>query len=168
MRTEKLLRFQEITRDPKTPDQILQRMAEGQTLNEIADAWDIPRTRLAAWVATQAELSDACKRIRETFGHELRMEGLDIIDEATPDDISVRRERAAYRERLSKAFNPKTYGDQPPPQRELPSVVINIASLRGEQPRSLDCTLPEEDSPERVRRVVPSALPSVEPQRKPE
>lgn len=107
-----LARFSEVTRDPQTPELIVQRLADGETLREIARGWGLPYTRFLAWVAGNAELSEQCKRVMALAGVEIRFEGLEIIDGATPEDVAVAKERAQYRERLSRDLNRPLFGKQ--------------------------------------------------------
>lgn len=105
-----MARFEDIKSHPNTPHIIVQRVADGESLKDIAKAWGLPYKRFLAWVAANGELSDQCKRIRELAGIELRMDGMEILDEANPEDISVRKEQAAYRERLSRDLNKPLFG----------------------------------------------------------
>jgi hypothetical protein len=105
-----LARFEVVIADPKTPDVLVQRLASGETLKEIAKAWEVPYRRLLAWVASSADLTEQCKRVLELAGIELRLDGLEIIDEADPETIAVAKEQAAYRERLSRDLNRPLFG----------------------------------------------------------
>lgn len=106
----RLARLVERVGDPSTPGVIIQRLATGESLKEIAQAWDIPYRRFLAWIAANADLTEQCKRALELAGIELRLEGLEIIDEAKPEDVSVAKERAQYRERLSRDLNRPLFG----------------------------------------------------------
>ena len=105
-----MARFAEVTGDPATPDLIVQRLAAGESLRDMARGWAIPYTRFLAWVAGNADLTEQCKRVCELAGVDLRFEGLEIIDGATPEDIAVAKERAQYRERLSRDLNRQLFG----------------------------------------------------------
>lgn len=107
-----LARFVALTGEASTPDVIVQRLSCGESLRQIADAWGVPYRRLLAWIASQGDLSEQCKRVRELAGTELRFEGLEIIDEATAMDVAVAKERALYRERLSRDLNRPLFGKQ--------------------------------------------------------
>ena len=110
----KLVRFREVTADPTTPDVIVQRLASGESLKEIATAWDVPYKRLLAWVAANGELSEQCKRVRELAGIELRFEGLEIVDgvegSENSEEIAAAKLRAEYREKLSRDLNKPLFG----------------------------------------------------------
>lgn len=107
-----LARLWDVIADPATPGVLLQRSAAGESLGEIAKAWRIPRARFLAWIATQGDLSEQCRRAREIASHELVAEGLEIIDEANPETVAVAKERANYRLKVAKAYHPRVYGEQ--------------------------------------------------------
>lgn len=79
-------------------------------MKQIAVAWGIPYLRFLSWIAANGDLTEQCTRVRELAGIELRMEGLEIIDEATVDDVTVAKERALYRERLSRDLHRPLFG----------------------------------------------------------
>jgi hypothetical protein len=105
-----MARFLAVRDDPNTPQIIVQRLAGGESLRDIARAWQIPYMRFVAWIAANGDLTEQCKRVRELAGIELRMEGLEIIDDATPETVSVAKEQAQYRERLSRDLNRPLFG----------------------------------------------------------
>jgi hypothetical protein len=105
-----LARFAEVTADPTTPEVIVQRLAAGESLKQVATAWKIPYKRLLAWIAANGDLTEQCKRVRELAGIELRMEGLDIVDDATPETAPVAKLQADYREKLSRDLNRPLFG----------------------------------------------------------
>lgn len=104
-----LARFADVIADPKTPEVIVQRL-QAESLKDIAKSWGIPYGRFVAWIAANGELTEQCKRARELAGIELRMEGLEIVDGASAESIVVDKERAAYRERLSRDLNRPLFG----------------------------------------------------------
>lgn len=106
------VRFEVVVADPTTPGVIVQRLAQGESLRQIAAAWQIPYLRFLAWVAANGDLSEQCKRVRELAGIELRMEGLEILDEAAPEKaaVTLAAEQAKYRERLSRDLNRPLFG----------------------------------------------------------
>ena len=108
-------RFEEVIEDPLTPERIVQRLTGGETLRDMASSWCVPYKRLLGWVAGQAELSAQCMRATQLAGVELRMEGLEIVDEAEArtDEIALARLRAEYRERLSRDLNKPLFGKAP-------------------------------------------------------
>jgi hypothetical protein len=108
-------RFSVVVSDPATPDVVVQRLAAGESLKEIAEAWQIPYRRFLAWIASNGELTETCKRVRELAGVELRIEGMELLDEATPDSpehVALVKERAKYRESLARDLNRPLFGKQ--------------------------------------------------------
>lgn len=107
-----MARYETVIADPATPDVLVQRLSAGESLKDIAKAWAIPYRRFLAWVAANGELTEQCKRVRELAGIELRLDGLEIIDDAGPETIAVAKEQALYRERLSRDLNRPLFGKQ--------------------------------------------------------
>lgn len=111
-----MARFAEVVANPTTPELVVQRLSAGESLAEIAAAWQIPKKRFLAWIAANGELSEQCKRVRELAGIELRMEGLDIVDEVegseAPAEVAAAKLRAEYRERLARDLNKPLFGKQ--------------------------------------------------------
>lgn len=108
-------RFEEVIADPLTPERIVQRMVDGETLREMANSWKVPYKRLVTWVAGQSELSAQCRRAMELAGIEMRMDGLEIVDSAEPqaNEIALAKLQAEYRERLSRDLNKPLFGKTP-------------------------------------------------------
>lgn len=110
----KLARLAQVVGDPATPGVIVQRLAGGESLKDIAVAWGLPYGRFIAWVAANGDLTEQCKRVRELAGIELRMEGLEIVDAAeqakTSEAVAAAKLRAEYRERLSRDLNRPLFG----------------------------------------------------------
>lgn len=107
-----LARFNAVIANPDTPSVVLQRVAGGEDLKDIAKAWEVPVKRFLTWIASNADLHEKCLRARQIAAHELAAEGLEIIDEANPGTVAVAKERANYRLKMAKAYHPKVYGEQ--------------------------------------------------------
>lgn len=103
-------RFESVLADPGLPERIVQRVAGGETLPEIARSMGLPRTRFLCWVAANGELSDACRRVRELAGIELRFEGLEIVDGASEETVGVAKLQSDYREKLSRDLHKPLFG----------------------------------------------------------
>lgn len=103
-------RLRALQADPNAAGAILARVAEGATLLDLVAQWKLPRRAFLSWVAANGELTEQCKRLRELVGTELRMEGLDLVDEATPETAAVVKLRADYREKLSRDLNKDLFG----------------------------------------------------------
>lgn len=144
-----LARFAAVCADPATPEVIVQRVAMGETLKEIAKAWGLPRTRFLAWVAANGDLTEQCKRVRELAGIELRFEGLEIVDDATPETAPVAKLQADYREKLSRDLNRPLFGKftkhehthtvdlgerlRRAREREVPPLPADVVTIEAEQ-----------------------------------
>lgn len=89
---------------------ILARLQDGETLLGLVRAWKLPRHAFLSWIAANGELTDQCRRVRELAGIELRMEGLEIVDVATPETAPVAKLQADYREKLSRDLNKPLFG----------------------------------------------------------
>lgn len=111
-----IARFAAVVANPSTPEVIVQRLSAGESLKEIARSWGVPEKRFLAWIAANGELSEQCRRVRELAGIELRMEGLEIVDEMEgandPGAIAAAKLRAEYRERLARDLNRPLFGKQ--------------------------------------------------------
>src|SRR3990167_6641287 len=107
-------RFEVVIADAATAGVVVQRLTLGESLRDIAGSWGIPYRRFLAWIAANGELTEQCKRVRELAGVELRMEGLEIVDEVedavTSEAIASAKLRAEYRERLSRDLNRPLFG----------------------------------------------------------
>lgn len=117
--------------DPLTPEVLVQRLGAGEKLSEIAADWQVPFRRLLSWVAGNAELSAKCLRAAGLAAIDLRMEGLELLDDSTPETLAVNKERAAYRERLSRDLNKPLFGTDGAGKGGV-IVQINVPVLRGE------------------------------------
>jgi hypothetical protein len=107
-------RYNAVIADPTTPGEIVARLGGGESLKDIAKAWGIPYQRFLSWIAANGDLTEQCKRVRELAGIELRMEGLEIVDEmegqVEPATVAAAKLRAEYRERLSRDLNRPLFG----------------------------------------------------------
>lgn len=125
----KVERFEAMIVQPDAADTVISRLGGGETLKEIADAHGVPYRRLVAWIAGSAELSARAMRAAGLAAIDLRLEGLDILDGSNPDDIQVDKERALYRERLSRDLNKPLFGTET--KGGGVHVTINVPNLRG-------------------------------------
>ena len=104
------VRFAREAGDPGFAGRVLARVAGGETLREIARSLGLPRTQFLMWVAANGDLSEACLRVRELSGVELRYEGLEIVDGATVETVAVCKLQADYRRDLSRDLNKPLFG----------------------------------------------------------
>jgi hypothetical protein len=132
-------------------------LSGGESLKQIAAAWQVPYKRLLAWVAANGALTEQCKRVMELAGIELRMEGLEIVDEAAgaecSEAVAAAKLRAEYRERLSRDLNRPLFGKQV--QHEHKHSVDWGERLRRARERVID-VVPEQIAVVEASVVAPS------------
>ena len=107
-----MARLRALQADPGAGRAILDELQDGETLIRLAKKWGLPRKEFLSAVAANAELTAQCRRVMELAGIELRMEGLDIVDEVEPEKGPVLKAslQAGYRERLSRDLNRPLFG----------------------------------------------------------
>lgn len=86
-----IARLDEVKADAGAPSVIFQRLTDGETLQQIAKAWGLPRGRFVEWFTTEHEaLYDAALRAR---ADELAHEALGVADEQKE---AVRRDGSTF------------------------------------------------------------------------
>lgn len=101
----KALRFTHIIEQDNTLDILCQRVAEGESVKEIARAWDIPHGRLSAWLLADASRCAQYFRAQQVHAHTLVEEAVSIADNPDGDvkrdklRIETRFQTAAYHAR---------------------------------------------------------------------
>lgn len=110
----RLARLAAICADPGTPEVLFGRLADGESLREIARAWDVPPGRLLNWLMDDEKRYAIYRRALEVHAHGLVAETLDIADGANPSSVSVAKLRVDTRFRIAKSHAPAIYGDKGP------------------------------------------------------
>lgn len=105
-----MARLRDVKADPAAGRELLALVEQGKTFPQIASMWGVPRREFLFWLAANAELTEECKRLSELAGIWYRAEGLEIVDEATPENAAVAKLQAEYRERLSRDLNKPLFG----------------------------------------------------------
>lgn len=125
-----MARLRLIQGDENAEREILGLIEQGKSFAQIAKEWGLPKKDFLFWVAANGELTEKCKRLRELAGIDLRMEGLDLVDEATVENAQVKKLQAEYRERLSRDLNKPLFGKvvQHEHSGVMPTLVIEIVS----------------------------------------
>jgi len=105
-------RFDLLIQDASLMDVVVQRVAEGETLQQLAEVWTVPYGRLAKWVA-----DDDGRRGQYEGALMLRADleaqkAIEIADEATPEDVAVRKLRTDVRLKLAGKWDRKRYGER--------------------------------------------------------
>ena len=136
MNLSRAQRFSDLIAQSETGEMLVQRLAGGETLAEIAAGLDVPYRKLISWIAGNADLSAKAMRAAALAGVDLRMEGMEILDGADPDpkhgDLAKCIAQANYRERLSRDLNKPLFGEAG--KGGGVHVTINVPSLRGPEP----------------------------------
>lgn len=104
-----LARLEAVKADGAVPHVVFQRLCDGETLKDIAKAWELPRGRFVEWFTTQhSELYEAALKVR---ADEIAHEALAISDEqaevekkdGTTYDPDVARDKLRIETRLKLA-----------------------------------------------------------------
>lgn len=117
--------------DPVTMDVISQRVAEGEPLKEIADAWNVPYGRLAKWIATDPHRLAEFEAALATWADAEAQSCIGIADDADPDDIAHAKLRIDTRLRLAEKWNRKRYGQKGEAGGDVGGLTIVIQQLDG-------------------------------------
>ncbi len=99
-----------IEREDATLDEIAQRVIGGESLLAICAAWDVPYSRVAAWIAATPERAAAYEgamRLRSDFEAE---KALDIAD-GEGEDVARDKLRVDTRMKLIAKWHRQRYGD---------------------------------------------------------
>lgn len=114
-----LARLEAVKADETAPSVIFQRLAEGESLKEIAVAWKLPKGRFVEWFSTQhSDLYDAALKVRAA---DLALEALEISDEQNEvvtesgktfdPDVARDKLRVDTRLKLAAKWDRQRYGD---------------------------------------------------------
>lgn len=104
-----LARLEALKKDESAPNVIFQRLADGETLKEIAKEWQVPRGAFVLWFTTTfPELYDAALKVRaDEIAHEALAisdeQALAISKQGTPYDPDVPRDKLRVDTRLKLA-----------------------------------------------------------------
>jgi len=112
-------RFEAVKDDPSSPDGVFQRVCEGESLKDIAKAWEVPRGQFVRWFTeSYSDLYDAALKVHAA---DLAMEVLAIADEqhevmkkdGTTYDPDVPRDklRVDTRKWIASKFDRDRYGE---------------------------------------------------------
>jgi hypothetical protein len=92
---------------------IASRIADGETYREIAGSVGVGLGRLAMWIDSDPERSQACARARETSAQSFEERAQEEIEDAKdPFELAKARELAVHWRWRAKAVNPRRYGDK--------------------------------------------------------
>jgi hypothetical protein len=154
-------RLRGIQADQNAPREIFQRVADGETLNQIARAWEVPKGLFIEWfLLTHGELYEAALKVR---ADDLAHEALGISDEqsevkkddGTTFDPNVPRDklRIDTRLKLASKWDRSRYGDKQ-------DVNVNVTQWVMRLPTPAQNSLEWQQSVERV--INPAPTPALE------
>lgn len=103
-----MARFEHVKVQESTPRVVFLRLCEGETLKDIAKAWQIPVGLFVEWfTAEHLTLFDTAFRVR---ADQLAHEALAFADAATPDDVAPRKLQVDTRLKLAAQWDRSRYG----------------------------------------------------------
>lgn len=115
-------RFREVIAEDATIGVIVQRLTDGETLRDIAKAWQVPYGKLAEWMVEDRERSEKYNAALKIWADSLAQECVRIADEqaevvkrdGSSFDPDVPRDKLRIDTRLKLAgkWNRERYGDQ--------------------------------------------------------
>lgn len=105
-----LMRWAEIAETPGTAEVLWSRIADGETLQAIAKAWEIPTGRMVRWVLSDPDRTTAYRQAQEAAAHALMAEVVGIADEG--EDVQRDRLRIETRFKVAAAHARDRYGAQ--------------------------------------------------------
>jgi hypothetical protein len=94
IQNDKALRFIEMTQnEAETMDVICQRVADGDSLTDICKDWNLPRSRVAAWIASGPNRKGAYETALALWADALVAQCVPIADEGCAEDQAHRKLR---------------------------------------------------------------------------
>ncbi len=115
-------RWKDALADPLTPDVILRRVAEGETLKEICRSRGWPYSMVAQWMIETPGMAVQYEQALAFWGDAVAQETLAISDEsagaANPYEVTAAKLRIDTRLKLASRWNRARYG-------ETPAVTVN-------------------------------------------
>jgi hypothetical protein len=149
--------------DPSTMGVVVQRLAEGETLKQIAKAWQVPYGRFAEWIVEDRERSEQYSAALKLWGDALAQEMVQIADgaEADRDAVAKAKLQTDVRMRLASKWARDRYGESTEVRHTgsvslvailsgLPrSPVIDVTPVEA-LPAPVDQNVPAENSPQKI------------------
>jgi transcriptional regulator with XRE-family HTH domain len=108
---------------------ILNRVAEGTTLKQLAEELGISRPMLSAW-CNHPTRQDAYTRARRAAADAYMDEGLEILDKAQPEDVHVARARSDFRKYLAARLNPSAWSEKPSTELTIDLGALHLAAVK--------------------------------------
>lgn len=126
-----MARLEEVKRDGSALVVIAQRVAEGESLKQIARAWGVPHGPLLLWIMADDARMTLYRNARVAAGFVQADEALEVADEAHPEDVQVAKLRSDVRRWSASKNAPEFFGERLDigVQRNLPSEEALLAQL---------------------------------------
>jgi len=105
----------DIITDPQIMDVIYYRITEGESLSELAKAWEVPYGKLSRWLYDDEGRSVRFAQALEARAHALAEEAIKIVDEVDiyiPASIQAAKLQAETRLKVAGKWDRKRYGDE--------------------------------------------------------
>lgn len=104
-----MARLEAVVAQETTPSVVFQRIADGETLRDVAKAWQVPVGRFTEWFSTQhSDLYDAALRVR---ADQLAHEALDRADGADAETVGPAKLQVDTRLKLAGKWDRARYGE---------------------------------------------------------
>lgn len=107
-RSQKLRRLGDVCADPVTLDVLCERVAEGESVRELAQHWDVPAGRLWGWLREDAGRWERYVAAKQQWALGLAEEMVGIADHAS-EQTGRDRLRIETRWKLAGAFVPEIF-----------------------------------------------------------
>jgi hypothetical protein len=93
------------------PELVFSMIADGKPITHVARDMNITTIDFYAWAEKTPERSRALAHARELAAHRLAEQGLEIVDNATPQTANLANIQARYRQWLAGKWNQQHYGE---------------------------------------------------------
>lgn len=112
LKTIRKQNFEALKADPKTPDVIVQRVAEGETLREICASREVPYSLVAQWIAETPGLKAQYDVALQLWGDALAQETVGIADKADRENVPGAKLAVETRMKLASKWDRDRYGEK--------------------------------------------------------
>jgi hypothetical protein len=122
----KLHMLEIVKNDPMTMEIVIQRVLDGESLRQIATAWDLPVTRFVKWIAEDDKRTAEYENALRVRADELVHEALEAAEIGT-DDIARDKLKVETKFRVASFWDKQKYGGE----KSTGGAGINIIINRG-------------------------------------
>ena len=109
---DRIARYVALIESPDTLDVIVQRVAEGEGLPALCQAWDVPYGRVLTWLMADVQRYQVYLRALEMAAHALVAETVKLADEAEPETVGKKTLQVNTRFRVAKHHAPALYAEK--------------------------------------------------------